>query len=67
MSLRDKRKKAVRTQLKPMVSVVRSWFLEEGLKYMKERKMTNTEEDLLERISDFYLDSLARIESGVIE
>lgn len=67
MSLREKRDTAIRTQLRPVVSIVRSWFLEEGLKYMKGRKMTNSEEDMLERVSDFYLDSLARIEAGATD
>ena len=42
-------------------SLIKTWFLNVGYDFINSKKFSQPEEDMLEKIADFYLESLAKI------
>ena len=61
LTFKEKRRKLVDMTIGKVKPIVEDWFLATGLKYMKENKLTLQEEDILEKISDYYLAALAKL------
>ena len=61
LTLKQKRRKLVNATIGKVKPIVEDWFLVTGLQYMKENKLTLQEEDMLEKISDYYLAALAKL------
>ena len=61
-TLREKSRISAIKQLKPVVHVLKTWFLEVGYNYMKTRPFKEEEEALIDDITDFYLECIKKIE-----
>lgn len=61
-TLREKSRISAIKQLKPVVHVLKTWFLEVGYNYMKTRPFKEEEEVLIDDITDFYLECIKKIE-----
>lgn len=57
--LREKRGASTIRALRPVAPMLKTWFLDVGYDFMNGTNFTTPEEDLIERLSDYYL---ARIE-----
>ena len=62
-TLREKSRIEAIRQLKPVVHVLKTWFLEVGYNFMKTKPFKEEEEALIDDFTDFYLDCIKRIEN----
>ena len=61
LAIKEKRRKLVNATIGKIRPIVEDWFLATGLQYMKENKLTLQEEDMLEKVSDYYLATLKKL------
>lgn len=61
LTFKEKRRKLVNATIGKIKPIVQDWFLHTGLEYMKNNKLNLQEEDMLEKISDYYLAALEKI------
>ena len=58
LSLKQRCRKHVDQTIGKMKPIVRDWFLHTAFEFINSRKFTIQEEDLMEELSDFYLEKL---------
>lgn len=61
LTFKERRRNLINATIGKIKPIVEDWFLDTGLQYMKENKLTLQEEDMLEKISDFYLATLKKL------
>lgn len=61
-TVREKNKTHIVRGLKPVSHLLKSWFLNVGYDYINTKKLTQVEEDVLEKVSDFYLEAIKNLE-----
>ena len=58
LSLKQRCRKHVNETIGRMKPIVKDWFLHTAFEFINSRKFTIQEEDLMEELSDFYLEKL---------
>lgn len=61
--LRERNKVHIIRGLKPVAHLLKSWYLNVGYNFINSNNLTQAEEDILERVSDFYLGAIKRLEN----
>ena len=57
-TLRERREANIIRSLKPMAHLLKSWFLNVGYDFMNKRNYNANEEQLIEELSDYYLERI---------
>ena len=57
-TLKERRNVRVRKSLKPMATVMRTWYLDTAMDFLCSRRLSEAEEAFLEDITDFYLKAM---------
>ena len=60
-ALRERNKVHIVHGLKPVAHLLKSWYLNVGYDYINSHKLTQTEEDVLEKVSDFYIEAISNL------
>ena len=63
MTLRERSYCYVIRGLKPVAQLLKTWFLNVAYDYINSHKLTQAEEDILEKVSDFYLEAIRKLEN----
>lgn len=63
MTLRERSNCYVIKGLKPVSQLLKTWFLNVAYDYINSRKLTQAQEDILEEVSDFYLEAIRKLEN----
>ena len=61
LSLKQRCRKYVDQTIGKMEPIVKDWFLHTAFEFINSRKFTAQEEDLMEELSDFYLERLEQL------
>lgn len=61
-SMKERRSKSIKNQLKPMAPIIRSWFLQVGFELIESKEFSVTEEMLIEEVTEFYIKKLKELE-----
>lgn len=61
LSLKQRCRKHVDQTIGKMKPIVKDWFLHTAFEFINSRKFTTQEEDLMEELSDFYLERLEQL------
>ena len=57
-TLRERREANITRSLRPVAHLVKSWFLNVGYDFMSKRNYNANEEQLIEELSDYYLERI---------
>ena len=57
-TLKERRNVRIRKSLKPMATVMRTWYLDTAMDFLCSRRLSDAEEAFLEDITDFYLKAM---------
>lgn len=57
-TVKERSRCCVITGLKPVSHLLKTWYLNVGYDYINSHQLTQSEEDILEKISEFYLDAI---------
>ena len=57
-AIRERNKVHIVNGLKPVSHLLKSWYLNVGYDYINSHNLSQTEEDVLEKISEFYLEAI---------
>lgn len=63
-TVRERNRVHVTNGLRPVSHLLKSWFLNVGYDYINSHKLNQTEEDVLEKISDYYLEAIKNLEQS---
>ena len=61
-TVREKNKTHIVRGLKPVSHLLKSWFLNVGYDYINRYRLNQTEEDVLESITNYYLQAIKNLE-----
>ena len=62
LSLRQKSVLDLIGRVKPLKKTIKQWFYHEGMKFLQAHQLTDEEEIFLEKVTDFFVDDLERLE-----
>ena len=57
-TVKEKSRLHVIRELKPVAHLLKTWYLNVGYEYINSRVLTQPEEDMLEKVSDYYLEAI---------
>ena len=63
-TVREKSRAYVSSKLQPVAHLLKTWFLSVGYDYINSHKMNQTEEDILEDITNFYTSAIKNLEQN---
>ena len=61
LGVKQRCRRHVNQTISRMKPIVKDWFLDVAYKYINSRKFTAQEEDILEKVTDYYLENLATL------
>lgn len=65
-ALRERNRVHIIRELKPVAHLLKSWYLNVGYDFINSQNLTSAEEDILERVSDYYLEQIKNLEQTSI-
>ena len=66
-ALRERNRVHIIRELKPVAHLLKSWYLNVGYDFINSQNLTSAEEDILERVSDYYLEQIKNLEQTSIQ
>lgn len=63
-TIREKNKVHIVCGLKPVSHLLKSWFLNVGYDFINSQKLSQAEEEALEKVSDYYLEAIKNLEQS---
>lgn len=61
-TVKQKSKAYVNVGLKPVAHLLKTWYLSVGYDYINSHNLNQTEEDILENITEFYISKIKELE-----
>ena len=65
LSLRQKSVLDLIRRVKPLKKTVKQWFYHAGMKFLQVNELTDEEEIFLEKVTDFYVENLDKLEEDI--
>ena len=62
LSLRQKETLDLAIRVKELRNIIKRWFYYAGIKFLQDRELTDTQEEFLEEVTNFFLNNLENIE-----
>lgn len=63
-TVKEKGKAYISVGLKPVAHLLKTWYLTVGYDYINSHELSQAEEDVLENITNFYIDKIKELDEG---